>query len=142
MDTADFLSTYRVYYEDTDAGGVVYHANYLRFFERARTDWLRSLGVYHTQLRNEDQVILVLHSLSINYLSPALLDDELHVSVSLISMTRASFIINQTLSRVSDSKPIATLINVKVACLNSLTMKPTRLPQSLVTIINKMGKPT
>jgi acyl-CoA thioester hydrolase len=102
MTTADapagaaYESRLRVYYEDTDAGGIVYHANWLRYFERVRTDWLRSLGAVHRELAQRDGVQLVVRDMSIDYRLPAALDDTLRVDVRLLEARRASLRLRQS----------------------------------------------
>ena len=87
---ADFNWTIRVYYEDTDAGGVVFYANYLKFFERARTEWLRSMGVGQHALAKDENVIFIVKSTTVDYLAPAQLDDTLKISVNISRLGRAS----------------------------------------------------
>ncbi len=90
LPAAVFQSSIRVYYEDTDAGGIVYHANYLRFFERVRTDWLRSLGVHQREIAAREHLQFVVRDMAIDFRSPARLDDLLRVDVRVIDVRRAS----------------------------------------------------
>jgi acyl-CoA thioester hydrolase len=115
----------RVYYEDTDAGGVVYYANYLRFLERARTEWLRALGVDQIALRNTEGRVFVVVSASIEYHRPARLDDELVVTADVIEMKRTYVVFRQTVLRGDELLASGT---VKAACVNAVTLAPTRLP--------------
>lgn len=121
----------RVYYEDTDAQGVVYYANYFRFMERARTEWLRSLGVDMVALMNEERRIFVVAEVQTRFVAPARLNDELIVTARLTNLTRVSFDIEQNIYR--DNVDGELLINgsVKAAYLDADTMRPKRLPPSL-----------
>lgn len=101
---AAFTARMRVYYEDTDAGGIVYYANWLRFLERARTDWLRALGVAHRELAERDGLVFVVRDVAIEYLRPARLDDVIEVDVRLTELRRASLRVAQSARRV-DSIP-------------------------------------
>jgi acyl-CoA thioester hydrolase len=116
----------RVYYEDTDFSGRVYHASYLRFMERGRTEWLRELGVGHRQLAGESGVVFAVRSLSIDYRAPALMDDWLEVVTNLSTMRGASFDFDQAIWR--DGRQLASAL-VKVACLRG--DKPARIPEAL-----------
>lgn len=115
----------RVYYEDTDAGGVVYHSQYLNFMERARTEWLRGLGFAQAALRQDEQVIFVVHSMQIQYKKPAKLDDDLKVVSQLTEMGRGSFSCRQQVMRDDE---ILLEAQVKVACVNADSFKPTGIP--------------
>ncbi len=121
----------RVYYEDTDAQGVVYYANYFRFLERARTEWLRSLGVDMVALMAEERRIFVVAEVQARFLVPARLNDQLIVSARLTNLSRVSFDIEQNIYR--DTIDGEQLIggNVKAAYLDVDTMRPKRLPPSL-----------
>lgn len=118
----------RVYWEDTDAGGVVYHARYLHFFERARTEWLRSAGVSQLDIRQEQDVILVVKDVYLDILQPARMDDALAATVTITDIGRASFLVRQELWRGSDCLSKA---DVKVACLRSSSFKPCGLPNDV-----------
>lgn len=118
----------RVYFEDTDAGGVVYHAAYLRFAERARTEWLRALGVPHSQLIACEGVIFVVKRLSIEYLRPARLDESLVVETRLAGMGGASVRLVQEVRR--DGERVA-LLEVRLACVRLATGRPEAMPESL-----------
>lgn len=119
----------RVYWEDTDAGGVVYHARYLHFFERARTEWLRSGGISQIHLRQEQDVVLVVKDVYMDILRPAKFDDALTVTVKIGKLGRASFMTHQELWRGSDCLSKA---DVKVACLRAGTFKPCGLPADVM----------
>lgn len=119
----------RVYYEDTDAGGVVYHARYLHFLERARTEVLRELGQFHARLIEEESLLFSIVDLQIRYLKPARLDDLLCVRTSTRLTGGASLAFTQTILRGADE--LLTAAEVRVACLDARSMKPRRLPESL-----------
>ena len=127
--SADFVWPVRVYYEDTDAAGVVFYANYLKFMERARTEWLRALGFEQTTLLHDYNVVFVVRSLAVEYLRPALFNDELEVTVSLTG-TRGSLLeIAQAVRRGAHDLVTG---EVKVACVNTQSFKPVRIPQSIL----------
>ncbi|AWX14776.1 tol-pal system-associated acyl-CoA thioesterase [Mergibacter septicus] len=115
----------RIYYEDTDAGGIVYHASYLRFFERARTEFLREKGFSQQNLLNNQQLALVVRKIEIDYLQAAKLDDELCVQTYLTNVKKASVLFEQQLIR--DDQIICTA-KVKIACVDLNSMKPIVLP--------------
>ncbi|MFT5133940.1 MAG: tol-pal system-associated acyl-CoA thioesterase [Gammaproteobacteria bacterium] len=118
----------RVYYEDTDAAGVVYHSNYLKYMERARTEWLRTLGFSQAVLRKESETIIVISEIDIKFMKPAKLDDMLEVKSTLIKVTRASFLFDQQIEKLQEKICVA---RVKGVCLDALTFKPRRLPAEL-----------
>jgi acyl-CoA thioester hydrolase len=119
----------RVYWEDTDAGGVVYHAQYLHFFERARSEWLRSAGISQVDLREQEDCLLVVKSLSLDYAKPARYDDELQAWVMMKAIGRASFVVIQELHRGSECLSRA---EVKIACLYASSFKPRPLPMHVL----------
>lgn len=121
----------RVYYEDTDAQGVVYYANYFRFMERARTEWLRSLGVDMVLLMNEERRIFVVAEVQTRFVAPARLNDELIVTARLTNLTRVSFDIEQKIYRGNIDGELLINGSVKAAYLDADTMRPKRLPPSL-----------
>ena len=118
----------RVYYEDTDLSGVVYHANYLRFLERARTEWLRALGFSQDRLKDELGVVFTVAGMEIDFRRPARLDDELEATVALEGRKRASLNFVQTLRRAGDAAAVLTQARVRVACVAMTTFKPCALP--------------
>jgi acyl-CoA thioester hydrolase len=120
----------RVYYEDTDAGGVVYHTSYIRFLERARTEWLRALGYTQSKLNDEQHLLFSVVSLAMQYHSPARLDDLLNVGLTAHVSGGASVTFRQTIVRQADDVTLASG-EVRVACLDSVTFKPRRLPEDL-----------
>lgn len=124
----------RVYYEDTDVGGIVYHANYLKFMERARTEWLRDLGFSQEQLRCED-TLFVVRNLQIRYKAPAFLDDELLATVFIERTRKVGMQIQQTIQRQDkDGFELLADAQVEIACI-STTGKPKKLPQPLLNIL-------
>jgi acyl-CoA thioester hydrolase len=121
----------RVYYEDTDAQGVVYYANYFRFTERARTEWLRSLGVDQKQLLNEARRMFVVVSASADFIMPARFNDQLIVTASLASLSRAAFDIEQQIYRDSTSGTLLLKSTIRAAYLDADTLRPKRIPGDL-----------
>lgn len=120
----------RVYWEDTDGGGVVYHASYLRFLERARSEWLRSLGIGQQALRETQDLMFAVRSVSMEFLAPARLDDELEATVELTEARRASLLFRQTLRRNSDAVLVVEA-DVRAACLKASTFRPCGIPAGL-----------
>ena len=120
----------RVYYEDTDAQGVVYYANYFRFMERARTEWLRALDVDQERLLNEERKMFVVVSTRAEFVVPAEFNDELIVTASLGKMTRVTFEIEQNIYKDNPERTLLLRGGVKAAFLNADTMKPQRVPAS------------
>lgn len=124
---ADFSWTIRVYYEDTDAGGVVFYANYLKFFERARTEWLRAMGVGQHELAQDENVIFIVKSTTVDYLAPAQLDDTLRISVNVARLGRASVSFTQEAWRLdadgADGKLLARGA-IDVVCVKAQARTP------------------
>jgi acyl-CoA thioester hydrolase len=125
-----FAASFDVYWEDTDAGGVVYYANYLRFLERCRTDWLRALGVDQQQLRAERKLQFVVVNITVDFLRPAVLHDEILVTAALKRLAGATIHFRQTIMRGDEQLIDAA---VRVACLDSGTLKPRAIPKDLFT---------
>jgi acyl-CoA thioester hydrolase len=125
-----YTHTYTVYYEDTDVGGVVYYANYLKFMERCRTDWLWSMGVDQQRLRAERQVQFVVVNVTVDFLRPAVLHDEILVTAELQRLAGATIHFKQTIMRGDEQLIDAT---VRAACLDSGTLKPRAIPKDLFT---------
>lgn len=115
----------RIYYEDTDSGGVVYHSNYLNFMERARTEWLRSLGFEQDQLIRHHQCLFAVHSMQLNFRRPARFNDSLLVCSELINASGASMVFEQKIYRNDELLCEAT---VKIACLDSNRFRPRSIP--------------
>jgi acyl-CoA thioester hydrolase len=122
----------RVYYEDTDRGGVVYHANYLKYLERARTEWLRALGFEQTALAAVHAVVFVVRSISLDYLKPARFDDALDVSVELRETGASRIVMQQFVRRGAESLVAA---QVEIACVNTASFRPVRIPGPLIAKI-------
>ncbi len=129
----EFIWPVRVYYEDTDSGGVVYHSNYLNFMERARTEWLRSLALEQDEIINDLGIVFVVSAVSIHYLKPALFNDALQVKSRLIKQTRASLVFEQTIVRQRDNEPeeILTRAEVKIVSLSVQKKRPVALPEAV-----------
>ncbi len=123
-----FRITTRVYWEDTDAGGVVYHAQYLAFLERARTEWLRERGKGQELLRREHDLVFAVRAVQIDFRKPARLDDALDVSVALRQCRRASLVIAQAIRR--DGRVLVDA-EVRVAALSASDFRPRAIPESL-----------
>jgi len=130
-DDKPFLLPIRVYYEDTDAQGVVYYANYFRFMERARTEWLRSLGVDMVRLQDEERRIFVVAEVQTKFHAAARLADDIVATACLNSQTRVSFDIEQKIYRESTDGDLLISGIVKAAYLDADTMRPQRIPPSL-----------
>ena len=126
----------RVYWEDTDAGGVVYHARYLHFLERARTEWFRAIGSGQQALREEHGVVFVVHRMEIAFNAPARLDDLLGASVELEACRSASFFVRQQLRREPESLPLVEA-RVRIACVDAERFKPRPIPHHLLQEISR-----
>jgi acyl-CoA thioester hydrolase len=124
----------RVYWEDTDGGGIVYYANYLRFLERARTEWLRLQGHSQQRLVHEEGILFTVVSLEIEYRAPARLDDELEVSCEPRPQGQASLRFAQSIYRRTPGaeRELLAEARVRVACLDARTLRPRRLPAFLL----------
>ena len=129
----------RVYYEDTDGGGVVYHANYLKFMERARTEWLRHLGFEQTELRSDLGVLFVVRGLSMQYKRPANFNDELVVETRLRKMGRSLLEFEQIILR-NDGQDTEHLTQamVEVVCVEAGQFKPVAIPEPIRNVIKMM----
>ena len=125
----------RVYYEDTDAGGVVYYANYLRFMERARTEWLRALGIDQDALIKELNVLFAVRSVTVGYKKPARFNDALTVTVVPHALKPASISFKQDINQQGDEANIVTTGEVNVVCLNAKDFSPNPIPKNLYKII-------
>ena len=124
----------RVYWEDTDAGGIVFYANYLKFFERARTEWLRSLGVAQGELKERVGGLFVVSETSVRYLAPARLDDELSVTAQLETSGRASLIIAQEARRGDHLLAVGT---IRIGWVDAATLRPGRIPDAILSVLHK-----
>lgn len=119
----------RVYYEDTDSGGVVYHSNYLKFMERARTEWLRHLQLEQTELLEQLEIVFVVHSMHIAFKQPAKLDDLLAIQTQIKQLGRSSIVF---LQKIFKNKQLLIEAEVKVACVNALSFKPVVIPKPVI----------
>ena len=122
----------RVYWEDTDAGGIVFYANYLKFFERARTEWLRSLGVAQSRLKASDGGMFVVGETGVRYLAPARLDDELLVTARLEAAGRASLIIAQQAWR---GETLLAEGTIRIGWVDDRTLRPGRIPAAILEVL-------
>jgi len=127
----DFRLPIRVYVEDTDAGGIVFYANYLKFMERARTELMRSLGFDKPALF--DGLQFVVHEVALKYHSPAILDDEIIVTAVLSKATRATFEMTQQVFR---GEELLVEGSIKVACIDARTKRPKGMPKNMFTTLN------
>lgn len=128
----------RVYWEDTDAGGVVYHARYLHFLERARSEWLRTLGVVQSTWRDTHDLLFAVHSMRIEFRGPARMDDLLEVAVNGLKTGRASLEFEQTIHRAGERKELLNA-TIKVACLDASRFGPTPLPEQIKGLLGLAG---
>ena len=124
-----FRHAVRVYWEDTDAGGVVFYANYLKYFERARTEWLRSLGIEQQALRESTGAIFIVGETAVRYLRPARLDDLLQVSVDLRATGRATLVLAQQAWRGTE---LLAEGDIRIGCVDATNFRPRRIPNSLL----------
>ena len=128
-----FSFSVRVYWEDTDAGGIVFYANYLKFFERARTEWLRSLGIGQQQLLESTGAMFVVAQTNVRYLRPARLDDELIVTANVIETGRASLtVLQQALLKTEQVKTVLCEGTVRIGWVNAHSLQPQRIPAALL----------
>jgi acyl-CoA thioester hydrolase len=126
---APFSMPVRIYWEDTDAGGVVFYANYLKYFERARTEWLRSLGVEQQRLRDDTGAMFVVSATQVRYLQPARLDDCLKVTVQVRQLGRATITFLQQALRGDE---LLADGEIRIGCVDSASFQPRRIPASLM----------
>lgn len=130
---AQFRWNLRVYYEDTDAAGIVYYANYLKFFERCRTERLRALGFEQQQLATRERVVFVVSNLQMDFIRPARLDDTLSISAHVARHARASLEFEQHALRTTQgNEELIARAQVKVVCVERDTLRPTALPRAFV----------
>ncbi|QED23084.1 YbgC/FadM family acyl-CoA thioesterase [Candidatus Deianiraea vastatrix] len=133
-----FKVKYRIYYEDTDAGGVVYHSNYLNFAERARTEMLRECGVSQNKLIVDNGLLFVVQKLDIHYIQPLVLDDLIEIATRVKSARSASFAIEQNIFRNSEKSPSA-ILNCTIVCVikKNEGFKPYKIPDNIINCIYK-----
>lgn len=133
MNLMVFEAQFRVYYEDTDSGGVVYYANYLKFIERCRTEWLRSLGYDQSALSAQHQLVFMVRSVEGDFLRPAILDDLLTVDLRVEKLGRSQLVFLQNVMRkkgdnAGGDSEILFSARVRIACVSTVTMKPVSIP--------------
>jgi acyl-CoA thioester hydrolase len=134
MTVAAFRFAIRIYWEDTDAGGVVFYANYLKFFERARTEWLRAAGVQQQALRDETGAMFVVAEVQTRYLAPARLDDEIAVTVAVSELGAASMVLEQQAWR---GDTLLATGSIRIGCVDGVTLRPRRIPAQVVTAVDR-----
>ena len=127
-----FIWPVRVYYEDTDAGGVVFYANYLKFFERARTEMLRAAGFEQDELIANEGVIFVVRAVQVDYLSPAIFNEQINVSAEVVLAKKASLTFEQSITRGDD---LLCKSIIRIACLDAVTMRPKVIPENLLELL-------
>jgi len=128
MSTAGFSLKTRVYYEDTDAGGVVFYANYLKFMERARTEWLRDLGFEQDQLMNDHGIVFAVTHVHMDFIKPAKFNDLLNVSVQILRLGKASITVHQEIYRENE---LLNRADIKLACVDMTSFVPLRIPEGI-----------
>ena len=124
-----FSCPVRVYYEDTDAGGIVYYGNYLKFMERARTEWLRSRGIDVAELADTDRLMFTVRAITLDFLKPARVSDNLDVAVAIGRIRKVSVELEQAIARAED---VLCTGQLRLACGDVDTLKPKAIPKSLV----------
>lgn len=134
-----FTLPIRIYYEDTDAGGIVYHANYLKFMERARMEWLRELGFELTDLMQQHNLVLVIRRIAIDYFRPALFNEAVDVTVHLHKLGKASMTLQQQVIRSAD---ILCTAQVKLAAINVVNMRPQPFSTVLFETLQEINQET
>ena len=132
MSLKTFYWPIRIYYEDTDAGGVVFYANYLRFFERARTEMLRALGFEQDDLIAKNGIIFAVRSVEVDYLRPALFNEQILVSAEVVLAKKVSVTFEQAITRGDD---VLCKSTVRIACLDAKTLRPKEIPENLLELL-------
>ena len=132
MTSPEFRHTLRVYWEDTDAGGVVFFANYLKFFERARTEWLRAMGFGQERLRHDTGAIFIVADTAVRFVAPARLDDELEVTVRIAHAGQVTLNIVQQAYR---GEQLLAEGSIRIGCVDAGTFRPRRIPNELLALI-------
>ena len=135
LGSEEFNWPVRVYFEDTDSAGIVYHASFLRFMERARTEWLRSLGFELPAVREEHQALFTVSRMHIDYLRPALFNDMLDVSIALTRIGGASFLLDQRVRRSPEE--LLCRADVRIACVDANTLRPRPIPHAVLTELKR-----
>ena len=122
----------RVYYEDTDAGGVVYYANYLKFYERARTERLRALGLEQDQVRHDTGLVFAVRSVQVDYIRPALFNDALIVTADVVKLKRASLEFSQEITRSIVKPELLSSTLIRIVCVDIETFRPRTIPDNML----------
>ena len=135
-----FAFKVRIYWEDTDAGGIVYYANYLKFMERARTEWLRSIGIEQLPLQRERGLMFVVVEADTQFRKPARYGDLLQVSCAVARSGRASVTFKQDIVRDDASRELLVTGQVRVACLDAVRLRPQPLPEILMRELSVAGE--
>ncbi len=130
--------SYKIYYEDTDAIGIMYHANYIKFFERARTDMLEELNFSNSRLKSEHNSILLVCDCNIKFIKPAFLDDKITIKIKILKINQASLNIAET--AYNSNSELLVESGFKIACVNKDTLFPMALPQELLLLFNNNTK--
>ncbi len=139
--STEFRWPVRVYYEDTDAGGIVFYANYLKFFERARTEWLREAGIAQQQLAEQTRRVFVVKSAAIDYHAPAKLDDRLEITVTVEKLGRASVEFRQEAWLAADEgRRLLCSGSVRVGCVDADSLRPAPMPDPVSTRLRNSMK--
>lgn len=134
---SEFTWPVRVYYEDTDAGGVVYYANYLRFLERARTEMLRNLGFELDRLAREKRILFIVRKVTIDYQKPAFMNDMLAVTARIEKLRKASIVFQQSIE--NQEQETLCRAEVVVACIDNTTMKPVAIPEPVISELDHVN---
>lgn len=129
---------FRVYYEDTDAGGIVYHARYLGFAERARSEAMRDAGASVTELLRDFGLAFVVRQVGVRYRAPLRLDDEMEIETALVAMTPTRLKLEQTVRNSTNGNETAVVIDVELACLSAEAMKPAKIPPRWCDAVRKL----
>lgn len=135
MEMSEFVWPVRVYYEDTDSGGVVYYANYLKFMERARTEWLRALGFEQTALAAAHGVMFVVRRVTVEYLQPARFNDELSVTSVVKRLGSCRIVFAQRIRRDA----LLVTGETEVACVSVASFRPVKIPDTLINTLEKQA---
>jgi acyl-CoA thioester hydrolase len=136
---SEFHWPLRVYFEDTDTGGVVYYANYLKFFERARSEWLRSAGITQQVLTEQEHIMFVVKNATIDYHLPAKLDDQLEISVRVEKLGKASVNFYQEAWRQTNyARELVCHGRIRVGCVHTVSLRPTPIPSAVLEKIDHL----
>jgi acyl-CoA thioester hydrolase len=127
--TKAFIWPVRVYYEDTDAGGVVYYANFLKYFERGRTEYLRSIGFEQDELINNQGIIFAVRALTIDYIKPARFNQLLQINTKITAVKKVSLEFNQ---QITHDNHLLVTGDVRIACLDANSLKPSAIPKNMI----------